>query len=125
MEVMVLYADRDDNGVWFDQVANVNVPVYLRNEGRSEIDYALEYVYRACQNIYGSWSRGKFVEVDGKMVSNEDYNQRVQVVKPLRSMKVGRDEIELGHRSMMVGDRAIIDGVIYEVSSFGFKKVEA
>jgi hypothetical protein len=116
MEVMVLYADRDGlGGRWFDHVATVDAPEHY------DVNRSLEYAYRRCQNIEGSWSMGETVKFQGDIIPNFDYDPNVTVVKPLR---VYEDGVEVGHRSAMMYDRMIVDGDIYEVRAFGFEKVE-
>ena len=77
------------------------------------INDALEYAYRWTQNIAGSWSM--------EPNDNPDYNPAVEVVKPLRTWSDGR---AMGHRSSMMYDRMIVDGITYEVSAFGFREME-
>lgn len=83
-------------------------------------DKALDYVYRATQNIEGSWSKGKTFEWEGKTYTNEDYDENITVIAPL---KVGKDGNTYGHRSTSMGDRIILGGKTYEVAAFGFKEV--
>ena len=116
MEVQVLYADRDAlGGRWFDQVAIVDAPEHY------DVQRALEYAFRRCQNIEGSWSQGKEVEFNGEIIPNFDYDPNILVVKPLREYE---DGVKVGHRSAMMYDRMIVDGDIYEVDAFGFRKLE-
>jgi hypothetical protein len=98
-----------------EHVANVNVP-----EGMNAED-ALEYAWRWTNNVAGSWSikeKNFGNDIDGE--KNGDYNENVEVVAPLRNYN-GR---LMGHRSSMVGDVFKLDGVPYNVASFGFEKVE-
>lgn len=117
MEVMVLFAERNtitgdiEN---FDHVANVDAPEHY------DTNRALEYAFRRTQNIEGSWSMGETMTLDGETIPNFDYDQNVTVLKPLRTWS---DGVVIGHRSSMMYDRMIIDGVIYEVDAFGFRQV--
>ena len=77
------------------------------------INEALEYAYRWTQNLGGSWSM--------EPNDNPDYNPAVEVMKPLSTWSDGR---LMGHRSSMMYDRMIVDGTTYEVSAFGFRKME-
>jgi hypothetical protein len=119
MIVEVLYQVRnEDTGVieGFEQVANVDAPEHY------DTDRALEYAFRRCQNIEGSWSMGETI-VDGQWIGrNPDFDSNVTVVKPLRTWSDGR---VMGHRSAMMYDRMVIDGETYEVAPFGFRKLEA
>lgn len=92
----------------FEHVANVDAP-------RANIEAALEYAYRYTNNLDGSWSMGEVIQIDRCGVDNPDFNPNVTVVKPL--------EGNYGHRSTSVGDRMIVDGITYEVASFGFEVV--
>lgn len=76
---------------------------------------ALNYAFRATQNINGSWSKGEFV--DGER--NYDYDENITVMKELPIVK-GR---ELGLRSTMVGDQILVGNNKYEVDFVGFKRV--
>jgi hypothetical protein len=114
---MVLYADRNEitgEVEWFDHVATVTAPEHY-DENRS-----MEYAFRRLQNIEGSWSQGETIEFDGDVIPNFDYDVNVTVVKPLRTWSDGR---VMGHRSCSMYDRMIVDGIIYEVDAFGFRKV--
>jgi len=53
---------------------------------------------------------------DGGMIENGDYNTDVTV---LYTRPDG-----MGQRSSMMGDRFIVDGVVYKCAAFGFKAVE-
>jgi len=83
-------------------------------------DDALEYVYHRMQNIEGSWSGSKFIGLRGNEL-NSDYSEDVTVLKPLRTFK--DTDIEIGHRSMSIGDRVIFNGEWYECELFGFKQI--
>jgi hypothetical protein len=93
--------------------------------GDREVDNALEYAWERTNNIYGSWSRGRYVEGD----INNDYSEDVRVIAPLEK---GRDGKEYGHRSSMVGDyflTAPSDGIgefeefkPYQVAPCGFER---
>jgi hypothetical protein len=116
MEVQVLFADRDGlGGRRFDQVAIVNAPDHY------DTQRALEYAFRRTQNIEGSWSMSETIQFDGDTIPNFDYDPNVIVVKPLSKYE---DGVERGHRSAMMYDRMIVDGEIYEVDAFGFRKLE-
>jgi len=121
MEIKVLHFDRDGLGNrWYEHVATVDVPTYLREANQSEIEYALEYAYRYTQNIGGSWSMERMLDYKGQLYENPDFNPRVTVVKPLD----GENGKKWGHRSSMVGDRMIGNNHMFEVDSIGFKLVE-
>ena len=113
MLVQVLHEDRETRS--FEHVANVEAPEHY------DVERALEYAFRRTQNIEGSWSQSKLVEIEGRMVVNHDYDESITVVKPLRAWS---DGVVVGHRSSMMYDRMIIDGDIYEVDGFGFRKLE-
>lgn len=85
------------------------------------INTALEYAYRWTQNIEGSWSMEPTISHQGQLYDNPDYNPAVEVLKPLRTWSDGR---VMGHRSTMLYDLMIVDGVTYEVSAFGFREME-
>lgn len=105
-EVLVYY--RDYGGLSLCLVARVIVP-----DGRGP----LEHAFRATQNIAGSWSRGPFYE-DGTV--NPDYEEGIRVAAPLPV----HGGVVYGHRSSMVGDVFIMDGVTYEVGVVGFKELK-
>jgi hypothetical protein len=81
---------------------------------------ALEYAYRATQNIEGSWSKGPAIEWEGKIHNNPDFNPNIKVIQPLHE-KNGKT---YGLRSTSVGDEMIMAGKVFRVASFGFKPVE-
>ena len=83
-------------------------------------DKALDYVYRATQNIEGSWSKGEKIEWDGEVYDNPDYDENITLIAPL---KVAEDGKVYGHRSTSMGDQIILGGKTYEVAAFGFKEV--
>ena len=120
MQVQVLYRQEDGS---FDHVANVDATTEI--SGAQDIklatNWALQYAFRLCQNLNGSWSRGPEIEYLGIMHENFDQSPDVEVVLPLEIY----NGLAYGHRSSMVGDRMIADGKIYEVDTFGFKEVEA
>lgn len=119
MLVQVLFAERNEvTGAveMFDHVADVEAPEHY------DVNRALEYAFRRCQNIDGSWSQGETIEFDGDLIRNFDYDPNVTTLKPLRTWSDGR---VMGHRSAMMYDRMIVDGDIYEVRAFGFEKVAA
>lgn len=113
MLVQVLHNDREAN--WFEHVADVEAPEHY------DINRALEFAFRRTQNIEGSWSQAAEIQYDGDTIPNFDYDPSVTVVKPLRTWS---DGVVMGHRSSMMYDRMIVDGDIYEVDPFGFRKVE-
>lgn len=113
MLVQVLHEDRETRS--FEHVANVEAPEHY------DVERALEYAFRRTQNIEGSWSMGPSIDVNGEMVKNQDYSAFIDVIKPLRTWS---DGIVMGHRSSMMYDRMIVDGEIYEVDGFGFRKLE-
>ena len=76
--------------------------------GRGGTEEVLDYAFRWTQNLEGSWSTK-----DG----NPDNNTDVTVIAPLPV----HDGRTMGHRSSMVGDIFILDGVRYRVDSFGFE----
>jgi hypothetical protein len=118
MQVQVLYQVRNEiTGVieGFEHVADVNAPEHY------DTNRSLEYAFRRCQNIEGSWSMGETIDFDGEPTPNFDYDQNVTVLMPLRTWSDGR---KMGHRSSMMYDRMIVDGDIYEVDAFGFRKLE-
>lgn len=82
------------------------------------VEDALEYAWRWTNNLDGSWSIQKMIFENGML--NGDYNASVKVCKPLTS----HEGKEYGHRSSMMGDHFVVEGVIYNVSMVGFKKVE-
>jgi hypothetical protein len=95
--------------------------------GDREVDDALEYAWERTNNIYGSWSRGRYVE--GEI--NNDYSEDVKVIAPLEK---GWDGKEYGHRSSMVGDCFLTDptsdGIgefedfkTYRVAPCGFEEI--
>lgn len=112
MEIQVLFIERNELTYaieGYDHVANVDAPEHY------DAERAMEYAFRRLQNIDGAWSMGPNVDY----CDNPDYDPNVIVLKPLPRYN-GRN---WGHRSVSVGDRMIVDGDIYEVDSFGFKKV--
>ena len=80
----------------FEEVAVINVD-------------NLNDAFRLTNNIEGSWSMGPEIEVDGEMVVNEDYDNRVEVKKELHINYHG-DGKTLGLRSTSSGD-VFFDGV--------------
>lgn len=98
----------------YEHVADVDAPDHY------EIGRALEYAFRRCQNLDGSWSMGELVSFDGFMYDNPDYDPNVTVVAPLVTSLDGRD---IGHRSCSVGDRMVIDGRTFEVADIGFEEI--
>ena len=82
------------------------------------VEEALEYAYRYTNNVMGSWSiKEEYLPMrDGGMIENGDYNEDVTV---LYTRPDG-----MGQRSSMMGDRFVVDGVVYKCAAFGFKAVE-
>jgi hypothetical protein len=117
MLVEVLFAERNEltgEVENFDHVASVEAPEHY------DVNRALEYAFRRCQNLDGSWSMGEIIEYNGVTSRNLDFDPNIAVMKPLRTWSDGR---VMGHRSAMMYDRMIVDGDIYEVCAFGFEKV--
>jgi len=117
MEILVLHHNHRDNS--FNHVATVDATCEISNaqDHAEAVNWALEYAYRLTQNIEGSWSRERVLEIDGELIENPDWNKHVTTVMPL---EIYNGE-EYGHRSSMMGDRMIIDGKTFEVDFFGFK----
>ena len=69
---------------------------------------ACEFAFRWTQNIHDSWS----------MKGELDGSHNVFVMAPLHQ---GKDGQPLGLRSTSVGDRMIINGVVFEVAPNGFE----
>ena len=82
-----------------------------------DVDQALEYAYRYTNNVMGSWSiKEEYLPMrDGTMIENGDYNEDVTV---LYTRPDG-----MGQRSSMMGDRFVVEGVVYECAAFGFTAV--
>lgn len=78
------------------------------------VNEALEYAYRWTNNVMGSWSIKK-PYLDG-IGENGDYNEDVTV---LYTRPDG-----MGQRSSMMGDRFIVNNVVYKCAALGFKEVE-
>jgi hypothetical protein len=119
MQILVQHAKTDRNTgsvLGYTDVALVNVPVEI--SAFSTTNECLEYAYRYTNNVAGSWSiNEEYLPLrDGKMIINGDYNENVTV---LYTRPDG-----MGQRSSMMGDRFIVDGVVYKCAVFGFKKVE-
>ena len=97
----------------FEEVAVVNVD-------------NLNDAFRLTNNIEGSWSMGSEIEVDGEMVVNEDYDERVEVKKELHINYHG-DGKTLGLRSTSSGD-VFFDGIshyfLVPFSFGGAKKID-
>lgn len=94
--------------IGFVDVGNYNI---------ESVEAALELAYNHTQNIFGSWSQGPHF-ADGSQ--NSDYSPTIQITAPYPVY----NGVELGHRSSMVGDKFVVNGVEYIVDDFGFKKVE-
>ena len=119
MEIMVFHKKSDRNtgdDMGLGRMAIIEC-------GDREIDDALEYAWKRTNNIYGSWSRGRYVEGD----INNDYSEDI---KEIATREKGWDGKEYGHRSSMVGDYFVKcppDGIgVYEpyrVAPCGFEKV--
>ena len=78
------------------------------------VEEALEYAYRYTNNVMGSWSIKEEYFDNGEQ--NGDYNEDVTV---LYTRPDG-----MGQRSSMMGDRFVVDGVVYKCAAFGFKALE-
>lgn len=98
----------------FEHIANVDAPDHY------DVERSLEYAFRRCQNLGGSWSMSEYLYIDGERLKNPDYDASITVVRALPVYN-GR---EYGHRSAMVGDRMVVQGKTYSVSMFGFDLVE-
>ena len=96
----------------YRDVAIVSVPEEISAFGTTTD--CLEYAYRWTNNVLGSWSIKQKTFEDG--LENGDYNEDVTVLytRPDR----------MGQRSSMMGDRFVVDGVVYKCAVFGFKVVE-
>jgi len=94
-------------------VANVNIADDV------PVMEALEEVYRKTNNIEGSWSKGPTFDFKGQNITNVDYSENVEVVKPLH---VDDEGVEWGHRSLSVGDYVIVDDTKYNCANFGWEK---
>lgn len=109
----VFFNETDDfgNKIGHELVATVT----LESNRFDDTDEALEHVYSMIQNCSGSWSRGQMV----MGIENTDYNPAIKLEKPL-TVYNGH---EYGHRSMMVGDRIVLEDRMYEVNPRGFKEI--
>jgi len=112
VKVFYLEPKEDGSGMLRTHVANIKI------DSQHETNIALEYAYRFTQNIEGSWSQGPIFE-DG--TANTDYRDFIEVVAPLEA----HNGKIYGHRSSMSGDEFELDGDVYRVASFGFKKKAA
>jgi hypothetical protein len=113
MIVQVHYHDFEGGSLSYQHVANVRYP------GVKGADEALDLAWALTQNIDGSWSRGPELPDGSK---NPDHSGLVEVVAPLPE-HLGR---VYGHRSCMVGDRFVIEGVgAWKVAGCGFEKLAA
>ena len=115
MQILVQHAktDRNTGNVeGFRDVAIVSVPEEISAFGTTTD--CLEYAYRWTNNVLGSWSIKQKTFEDG--LENGDYNEDVTVLYTLPD--------GMGQRSSMMGDRFVVDGVVYKCAVFGFKKVE-
>lgn len=77
---------------------------------------ALNYAFRATQNINGSWSQGEFFD-DGER--NYDFDENITVMKELPVIK-GKT---YGLRSTMYGDQILVGNQKYMVDFVGFRAV--
>ena len=92
----------------YEAVALVTIP----DDGRKHtIEEMLGYAYQWTQNVHGSWS----------MKMGPDAND---YVKLLSGVHKGDDGKLYGLRSTSMFDRMILDGELYEVEAFGFKRLE-
>jgi|TARA_B100001093_G_C26747017_1_gene979328 hypothetical protein len=82
----------------------------------------LETVFIKTQNLDGSWSMGKTIQLrDGSWIENEDYDERVVCLLPLKTHK-GR---QYGMRSTSVGDHIKTDcGELWICASMGWERVD-
>lgn len=78
------------------------------------VEEALEYAYRYTNNVMGSWSIKEEYFDNGEQ--NGDYNADVTVLYTRPD--------SMGQRSSMMGDRFVVDGVVYKCAAFGFKALE-
>ena len=101
----------------FEEVAYTAAEVDVADMQGTE---ALEYAYRATQNIEGSWSKGPAIEWDGEIHNNPDYNPNITVIQPLHE----KNGNTYGLRSTSMGDEMIMDGQVFRVASVGFKLVD-
>ena len=83
---------------------------------------ALNYAFRATQNIDGSWSRGVTFEHAGVEYDNPDFDQNVKVMAALPVSKMG---YTMGHRSTMVGDQILVGTKKFVVEFSGFEQISA
>lgn len=95
-------------------------PVAIVEAPTADVDEALEYAYRYTNNINGSWSRGETFEFGGETHENPDFNSNVTFIGQL---PVGKDGTVYGARSTSMMDMMAVDGQLYEVAAFGFKKL--
>jgi hypothetical protein len=99
----------DHRGGGSTHVANVTV-----SDGTAH-HVALEFAYRWTNNIEGSWSRRDLPEAE-----NPDANpEYVEVVAPLPT----HNGKPIGLRSSMMRDQFVVEGLTYEVATFGFDLV--
>jgi len=112
-EMKIEVHHKADEGEGFVHVANVEVP------DNTEHWRVLEYAYRWTNNINGSWS---IKEREFGAHPNSDFNERVEVVAPLKTNTDGKP---WGHRSSMIGDIFVAEGKRYRVATFGFEPVNA
>jgi hypothetical protein len=115
MKVLVQHATfNNETGevLGYTDVALVNA------NSKESVEEALEYAYRYTNNVMGSWSiPEQYLPLrDGGTTENGDYNPDVTV---LCTRPNG-----MGLRSSMIGDRFIIDDVVYKCDVFGFKELE-
>jgi len=116
MKVLVQHAKFDNQTgevLGYTDVALIDARLFS-----DTVEEALDYAYRYTNNVMGSWSiQEQYLPMrDGTMVENGDYNEDVTV---LHTRPDG-----MGQRSSMIGDRFIIDDVVYKCAVFGFKEVE-
>jgi hypothetical protein len=111
MKISVIHSAFEESG---RVVACVDVP------DTTPISEALEYAYFRTQNLHGSWSREKVVEIDGVRHDNPDFSEDVTVTVDLPT----EDGITYGLRSTSRGDRMIINETCYKVEFAGFSTDE-
>jgi len=96
-------------------VALVQVPDYMDDV------QALEFAFEKTNNIMGSWSLGPAVAIDGEMIKNPDYCERVTVMSALPVSK--RTGAVMGLRSTSMGDQMLLGTKKYQVAMIGFKEI--
>ena len=88
--------------------------------GDRPLEEALEYAYHRTQNLAGSWSRPKKVEINGFFHENPDCSEDVTVVADL---PVSKDGHVMGLRSTSMGDQMLYGNKKFKVAMIGFEEV--